>query len=276
MINDIFLGKRSEELSYTLRLCHLNATNSDGTPAPSFGFEITEDSKYEYPIISRVEPKLPGEHAGLQTNDILLKVNSRKTKGVDFKKIKKAIEKAKRDGRLEMLVVDKSSFIYCTRTNKKFKEPYIKVKHIFPRSRSSANYQSLPMIAARASSTSQESSQRSMNGTSSFYVNHLSTHSENEEDALKPSNLEVTVGSDLPSTINSLDSFSHGISSKLIGPVRRLSQRRDTSSTIQNMSNTTQGIQSDPSTDESIIDFVLNTINNFCHNIRSEKPINRS
>jgi C-terminal processing protease CtpA/Prc len=146
-----------KELSYAVRLCHLNVANADGTPASSFGFEITGDPEYEHPIITQVEPKSPGEQSGLQVNDILLKVNKRKTKGGDFEKIKKLIDKAKRDGRIEMLVVDKDAFHYCIKTNRKFKEPYIKVKHIFPRTRSSIIYQSLPSMAARASLPSQVS-----------------------------------------------------------------------------------------------------------------------
>lgn len=150
-----FLEQRTKELSYAVRLCHLNATNDDGTPASSFGFEITGSPEYEYPIITHVESKSPGERSGLQADDILLKVNKRKTKGAAFEKIKKAIDKAKRDGRIEMLVVDKDAFHYCIKTNRKFKEPYIKVKHVFPRSRSSVTYQSL--ASARAALTSQVS-----------------------------------------------------------------------------------------------------------------------
>jgi hypothetical protein len=82
-------------------------------------------------------------------------VNKRKTKGAAFEKIKKAIDKAKRDGRIEMLVVDKDAFHYCIKTNRKFKEPYIKVKHVFPRSRSSVTYQSL--ASARDALTSEVS-----------------------------------------------------------------------------------------------------------------------
>jgi hypothetical protein len=269
----MFLERRSKELSYAVRLCHLNAINIDGTPASSFGFEITGDPEYQYPVISRVQPKLPGEIAGLQVDDVLLKVNNRKTKGAAFDKIKKAIEKAKRDGRIEMLVVDKETFNYCKQANKKFKEPYIKVKHIFPRSRPSISYPSLPSIAARASFTSQEDLEQSINGISSVNVDHRATQSENEADDLKSPNF------DLSSTINSIEntraSFPHDISMKFIDPARRLSQRRDTSSTIQNTPNTTQEIRNETSTDQSIIDFVLNAINNFFQNIGSEKSMNR-
>ncbi len=152
-------------------------------------------------------------------------MNDRKTKGANFDKIKKTIDKAKRDGRLEMLVVDKDTFNYCIQTKKKFKEPYIKVKHIFPRGRSSIDYQSLPLIAARASLIS-------MNGTSSFNVQRLSI-----QDDLKLSNFEAT-----------------------IDPVRSLSQQED----------------NEISTNESIVDSVLNAINNSFQNTELEKPINRS
>ncbi|CAF5064032.1 unnamed protein product, partial [Rotaria magnacalcarata] len=47
--------QRNKELSYTLRLCHLLATNADGTQAATFGFELSEDPDYEYPVILRVE-----------------------------------------------------------------------------------------------------------------------------------------------------------------------------------------------------------------------------
>lgn len=60
--------------------------------------------------------------------------------------------------------------------------------------------------------------------------------------------------------------FPSDISTKFIDPARRLSQRSEPSI----ISNTTQ------SNDQSIIDFVLNAINNFFQNIGSEKPINRS
>ena len=90
-------------------------------------------------------------------DDIVLKVNKRKTKGASIEKVKKLIDKAKHNGRIEVLVIDKEAFQYCLKTNRKFKEPYIKVRHIFPRSRSSVTYQSLPLMAARASLTPQVS-----------------------------------------------------------------------------------------------------------------------
>ncbi len=65
-----------------------------------------------------------------------------------YDKVRKEIEKAKRDGRLEMLVVDQETFDYCKRTKKPLKEPEMKVKHIFPKSRSSASFHKLPIAAA--------------------------------------------------------------------------------------------------------------------------------
>jgi C-terminal processing protease CtpA/Prc len=153
----LFLEQRTKELSYAVRLCHLNTTNADGTRASSFGFELNKNSEYEYPIITHVESKSPGERSGLQVDDIVLKVNKRKTKGANIDKVRKLIDKAKNNGRIEVLVIDKEAFHYCLKTNRKFKEPYIKVKHIFPRSRSSVTYQSVPLMAARASMTSQVS-----------------------------------------------------------------------------------------------------------------------
>jgi hypothetical protein len=115
-----------------------------------------------------------------------------------------------------MLVTDKDTFNYCILTNRKFKEPYIKVKHIFPRSRSSIDYQSLPLIAARASLIS-------LNGTSSFNVHRLAAQAENENDDLKSSKEDNEI-----------------------------------------------------STNESIVDSVLNAINNSFQNTGLEKSINRS
>lgn len=143
----LFLEQRNKELSYTLRLCHLHPTNGDGTQAATFGFELSEDPDYEYPLILRVEPQSPAEGAGLQSRDILLKINERKTKGLGYDKVRKEIEKAKRDGRLEMLVVDQETFDYCKRSKKPLKEPEMKVKHIFPKSRSSASFHKLPIAA---------------------------------------------------------------------------------------------------------------------------------
>lgn len=153
----LFLEQRNKELSYTLRLCHLHATNGDGTQAGTFGFELSEDPDYEYPLILRVHPQSPAEGAGLQSRDILLKINERKTKGLGYEKVRKEIEKAKRDGRLEMLVVDQETFDYCKRTKKPLKEPEMKVKHIFPKSRSSASFHKLP-IAALATNSGQRDS----------------------------------------------------------------------------------------------------------------------
>ncbi len=188
-----FLERRNKELSYTLRLCHLHPTNGDGTQAATFGFELSEDPDYEYPIILRVEPQSPAEGAGLQSRDILLKINERKTKGLGYDKVKKEIEKAKRDGRLEMLVVDQETFDYCKRTKKPLKEPEMKVKHIFPKSRSSASFHKLPIaaVAAAAAAAGSRDSQEQFDDSLSSYPHtavgyRLSTpketDSENEED----------------------------------------------------------------------------------------------
>lgn len=148
----LFLEQRNKELSYTLRLCHLHAANGDGTQAATFGFELSEEPDYEYPLILRVEAHSPAEGAGLQSRDILLKINEKKTKGLGYDKVKKEIEKAKRDGRLEMLVVDQETYDYCKRTKKPLKEPDMKVKHVFPKSRSSASFHKLPIANAMLSS----------------------------------------------------------------------------------------------------------------------------
>jgi len=240
----IFLGLRSKELSYTVRLCHLSATNPDGTPASTFGFDAVKESKYEYPMISRVEPKLPGERSGLQERDLIIKVNGRKTKGADIEKVKRTIERAKHDGRLELLVIDEEVYRYGMRTNKKFKEPYIKVKHIFPRSRSSISFESLNSIAARASATSQDIINQLKNGPG-FKVHRLSIPTgvilENEDD-LSSSVFEETIDFDAPSSMD-----------------KKLSKE----------------IQNQTSPDDSMVDSVLNTINNFFQNIGSEQSVQR-
>jgi thioredoxin-related protein len=192
----LYLEQRNKELSYTLRLCHLHPTNGDGTQAATFGFELSEEPDYEYPLILRVEPHSSAEGAGLQSRDILLKINDRKTKGLGYDKVKKEIEKAKRDGRLEMLVVDQETYDYCKRAKKPLKEPEMKVKHVFPKSRSSASFHKLPIIAASSlasrdsveqlghSITKYDDNNPSHHRTSVGY--HLSTSretdSENEED----------------------------------------------------------------------------------------------
>ncbi|CAF3670009.1 unnamed protein product [Rotaria sordida] len=272
--------KRCKELSYTLRLCHLNATNTDDTPATTFGFEITEDPQYEYPIISHVEPKLPGERAGLQTRDILLKINDRKTKGLNFDKVKKAIEKAKYDGRLEILVVDKEVFNYCKLTHKKFKEPDIKVKHIFPKSKPSTSFLKLPTIAATSSLMSQDSTERLHHGISSFNVHRLATQKEisfenEEDDAILP-NIRSTINSDIPLSNNSSDtiirtSFIHETPFTSIGPALNSLQQSNISLTDQNVSSRKQRKQSQTSSDQSIKDFISHTINTIFQRIGSQK-----
>ena len=270
-INYIFLGQRTKELSYSLRLCHLNASTNDGTPVSTFGFEISENPPYEYPTISRVEPKLAGDSSGLQTNDILIKVNNRKTKGLDFDKIKKLIEKAKRDGRLEMLVADKDTFDYCIKTNRKLKESYIKVKHIFPRSRSTTNFSKLPTLA-RASQSSIEGLDHGI----SFDIQRMSIR----EEVLSESDLNSPTFDGIPdsnltspvSTSNTTTTFFPSEPSPVSANSRRKSsQRRDTSSTIKNISKTTQGMQND----ESFVDAILNAITHFFNNLGTDNTTQR-
>ena len=181
------LEQRNKELAYTLRLCHLHPTNGDGTQAATFGFELSEDADYEYPLILRVQPQSPAEGAGLQSRDILLKINERKTKGLGYDKVKKEIEKAKRDGRLEMLVIDQETFDYCKRMKRPMKEPEMKVKHIFPRSRSSASFHKLPIAAAAVSRDSAEHFDDNLSLNARTSVGYRlstpkETDSENEED----------------------------------------------------------------------------------------------
>lgn len=280
----LFLGQRNKELSYTLRLCHLNATNTDGTPTTTFGFEITKDPQCEYPIISRVESKLLGERAGLQTKDILLKVNNRKTKGLNFDKVKKAIEKAKNNGRLEILVVDKEAFDYCKQTHKKFKEPDIKVKHIFPKSRPKSSILKLPSIAAASSSTTQENTDRLKNGISSFKVHRLSIprelQSQNEENNVVKSHVKSTNGSDI-ALINELSDNTHNSLLDEI-PFISIDPKVNSNQTVYNstidkiVSSEKQRLESQTSTDQSIKNFISNTINNFFHQIGSQKSVKRS
>ena len=245
-----------KEFAHAARLCHLNPTNIDGTSASSLGFEMTGNSECGYPMITRVDGKSVGERGGLQTDDILLKVNNQKTKGVDFDKIQKSIEKAKRNKRLDMLVVDKETFYYCLRTNKKFKEPYIRVKHIFPPTKSSVNYQNIPLIAARTFGTFN----RSINA-----IDHPSD--------LKSSPLE----SDSPSSMTMSDSFTIDISAKFADPARRLSQSTKQQSSSTGISDrTTSNTTPETSTDESIMNFVMNTVNTFFPETGSDKAMNCS
>ena len=187
----LYLEQRNKELSYTLRLCHLHTTNGDGAQGATFGFELGEEPDYEYPLILRVEPQSPAEGAGLQSRDILLKVNERKTKGLGYDKVRKEIEKAKRDGRLEMLVVDQETFDYCKRTKKPLKEPEMKVKHVFPKSKSSASFHKLPVAAVAAAAAASRDSHEQFDDSLPSYSHtavgyRLSTpketDSENEED----------------------------------------------------------------------------------------------
>ena len=164
---------------------------------------------------------------------------------MDFDKVKKLIDKAKRDGRLEMLVADKNTYDYCKRTNKKFKEPHIKVKHIFPRSRSSNNFQKLPLLAR----ASQGSMERPKTGAS-FNIQRTSIQ---EEDS---SVLDGNTESDLSSSVKGSDAthtfIPYGVS------------QNDASSTKKNQS------------EESIVNIILHAINHFFQNTKTEKSLQRS
>jgi hypothetical protein len=216
----------------------------DGTSASSFGFEINHETKYEYPVISRVEPRSPGERSGLQARDLLLKINGRKTKGLDLDRVKRVIEKSKHHGRLELLVVDEEVYRYCVSTHRKFKEPYIKVKHIFPKSRSLVHTDSLN--TNRASVTSQEIVEQLKSGTQ-FNVHRLSISKDGltEEDDQVPA-----LQSD--KTANSTTSLKQ----KRAFLTKRWSQHR--------------------STDESMVDSVLHTINHLFQSTDSQKVVKRS
>ncbi|CAF4041131.1 unnamed protein product [Rotaria sp. Silwood2] len=280
--------QRNKELSYTLRLCHLHATNADGTQAATFGFELSEDADYEYPIILRVEPQSPAEGAGLQSRDVLLKINERKTKGLGYDKAKKEIEKAKRDGRLEMLVVDQETFDYCQRMKKPLKEPEMKVKHIFPKSRSSASFHKLPVAAIAAttySNSTRDSAEQlynsntkstndsipSLHNTSVGYrlSTPKETDSENEENDKQDSpeqnsspvivsqtrttrNSHPAVSFDLstpPSTLAHTSARSHDSPLKFFDPAQTTSGQIGTSTTVdQNAPNTSRSTASSQQT----------------------------
>ncbi|CAF4469790.1 unnamed protein product [Rotaria socialis] len=271
--------QRNKELSYTLRLCHLLATNGDGTQAATFGFELSEDPDYEYPIILRVEPQSPADVAGLQSHDVLLKINERKTKGLGYDKVEKEIEKAKRDGRLEMLVVDQEAYDYCERMKKPLKEPEMKVKHIFPKSRSSASFHKLPSAAAVAAPSSMSprdsteqlsNSNIKSNGSISSYdttaaTYHLAvpreTDSENDDDHNEKQNIpeekssslnasqaksarqsHPAVSFDLSAPANTLPNVavhSHESPLKFVDPAQVASQQRGASSAVDQNAPTT-------------------------------------
>ncbi|CAF3486275.1 unnamed protein product [Rotaria socialis] len=274
--------QRTKELSYTLRLCHLHATNTtDGKPTITFGFEITEDPDYEYPVISHVEIKSPGERAGLQVRDVLLKVNDRKTKGLKFEKVKKAIEKGKQDGRLEILVVDKEVFDYCKRTNKKFKQPDIKIKHIFPKSRLSTSLLKLPSITATSSLTPDDRTEQITHAASTFNVHRLSipkpAESEDKQVDKVSSNFQSKVDSDISLPNNPYDttdtSIFHETPCISLDSVLNSVQQMNTSSVDQNLASKKQREASQSSTDQSIKEFISNTINNIFQNIGTQKSV---
>ncbi|CAF1208220.1 unnamed protein product [Rotaria sordida] len=302
--------QRNKELSYTLRLCHLHPTNSDGTHAATFGFELSEDPDYEYPIILRVEQQSPAEGAGLQSRDVLLKINERKTKNLGYDKVKKEIEKARRDGRLEMLVADQETFDYCQRTKKPLKEPEMKVKHIFPKSRSSASFHKLPVAATGAATTSisskdspeqlHNSNRKSTDSISSAHNMTVGYHlptpketdSENEENAKQDlpeqkssppitSQAKTTrhsqpaVSFDLstpPSTLAHASARSHETPLKFFDPAHTKSEQKDTSSNVsQNVPSTSHSTTSTKESKPSKAKAIPNAINNLFHKIGHSK-----
>jgi hypothetical protein len=182
-------------------------------------------------------------------------VNDRKTKGLDFDKIKKLIEKAKRDGRLEMLVVDKDTYNYCIRTNKKFKQSYIKIKHIFPRRTSTKHFQKLPLIAKSSRDGNSFDAERMLMHEEIICENDLNPPLFDEID---DANASAPVG--VSNTTHTF--FPYGVSPASIDP-----ERWDTNSPIPKIPDTTE---------ESIIDVILAAINNFFQNFTIEKPNHRS
>ena len=273
LISDLSLGQQSKDSFHTLRLCHLNVRNTDGALISIFGFEITEDPEYDYPIISWVEPKLPGERSGLQAQDVLLKVNDRKTKGLNFAKVQKTIEKAKRTGRLEMLVADKKVFEFCKQARKKFKEPDIMVKHIFPQSSSSTSCPRLPSIAITSSSISQENIKQIKNEASPFNIHHLplskDVQLENKKNKLKPSTFEPLHDSDMSLPISPVEATCTFFLRETSSPAsdRALSS----SPQSNNTPSTNQREQSQTSTNQSIQNFISNTFNSFFQHSGSQK-----
>ncbi len=308
-----FLEQRNKELSYTLRLCHLHPTNGDGTQPATFGFELSEEPDYEYPLILRVDPRSAAEGAGLQSRDILLKINDHKTKGLGYDKVKKLIDKAKRDGQLEMLVVDQETYDYCKRTKKPMKEPEMKVKHIFPKSRSSASFPKLPVAAAASSISSRDSLEQLNNSITKHDDNiptnqrtsvgayHLptskETDSENEDNqqnlSAKKASAIVSTRDSQPSPINfDVNTPANAPSSastrpkesplKFFDPAQTTSQQRGASSierqTVPATSRSTPALNQ-TSTKESKGSkrkAIPNAINNLFHKIGHPKSSKRS
>ncbi|CAF3860628.1 unnamed protein product, partial [Didymodactylos carnosus] len=143
-------GKYSEngddDSIQNLRLCHLH---TNGDTSATFGFGLSEINGVAYPIIQKVEPNSPAEYAGLLSNDILLEVNERKTKNLGYDKVKKLIDKAKRDGRLDLLVSDQQTYDYCKTTKKKLSPPDIIIRHVFPKiaASHSSSLETMSMVA---------------------------------------------------------------------------------------------------------------------------------
>lgn len=246
-----------KESSYVLRLCHLNAINSEGVSIPNFGFEIAENAELDYPVVSYVEPKLPGARAGLESGDILLKINDRKTKGLDFDKVKKALEKAKRDGRLEMLVIDLETFEYCKQNQKQMKEPDLKVKHIFPRSKSSANVVKLQSINSMSTGFLQGSLERLRGSDEALQTKEIEAISEAAESKAEQKTTEPFNGTKaLQKTTSSPSQDTPDAREK-----KRLSLKHS------QRSNSSPGIDTRRSRHGSRISSVSHAINNILHRI---------
>ncbi|CAF1681623.1 unnamed protein product, partial [Adineta ricciae] len=308
--------QRNKELSYSLRLCHLHPTNGDGTQAATFGFELSEEPDYEYPLILRVEPHSSAEGAGLQSRDILLKINDKKTKGLVYEKVKKEIEKAKRDGRLEMLVVDQETFDYCKRTKKPMKEPELKVKHVFPKSRSSASFHKLPLLqtTTTASSLSSRDSLEQLNNSMTKHDENSASHqrlpvgfglttsretdSENEEEEqanLRERNAPAKIVPSIPpvkfdlntptSSLNTPSQHQHHPESsplKFLDPAQTSAQRSSITSTSSqngaNLSRSATSLNQTSSKDSkgSKTKAIPHAINNLIHKIGHSKSSKRS
>lgn len=260
----------------------MHAKNAEEKLSITFGFEISEDPDYEYPVISHVEPKSPGERAGIQVQDILLRVNDRKTKGLSFEKVKKVIEKGKQDGRLEILVVDKEVYNYCKKAHKKFKQPDIKVKHIFPKTRTSTSFLRLPSVGTIPSLPSQDNSEQVNQTVSTFNVHRLSipkdAESDHEDDDKISSNLQSKVDADIPATNYLSDTVNASTLNETplmsLDSVLNSLQQMSASSTDLNSLNK-QRKPSQSSADQSVKDFISKTINNIFQHIGNQKLTQR-
>ena len=225
-----------------------------------------------------------------------------------YDKVKKEIDKAKRDGRLEMLVVDQETYDYCKRAKKPLKEPEMKVKHVFPKSRSSASFHKLPALASRDSAeqlsnsiTKNDDNDPSYPRTSVGY--HLSTpresDSENEEDrkqslaeektsvipsqAISARHSTPAVNFDLspPSNTRAQHSAqSHETPLKFIDPSKTASQQSASSTTgrqsLPNIKPSSTSNKETKGTKRSKSKAIPNAINNLFHRIGHPKSSKRS